>query len=62
MENITKTMTAWTPSFGMSAYGRPCAHVRALGADVADVQGAAAAIVRVKGAFPGSPAWRPPTS
>ena len=62
MENIIITKTAWTPSFGMSAYGRPCAHLRALGADVADVQGGAVAIVRVKGAFPGPRAWRPPTS
>jgi hypothetical protein len=61
MENITNTKTAWTPSFGMSAYGRPCAHTRALGAVVADVQGVTARIARVKGA-PGSPAWRPPTS
>ena len=62
MENITNTQTAWTPSFGMSAYGRPCAHVRTLGADVAAVRGGAAVIARVKGAFPGSPTWRPPTS
>ena len=62
MENITNTMTAWTPSFGMSAYGRPCAHVRALGAVVADVQGGTTAIARVKGDAPGSRAWRPPTS
>ena len=62
MDNITNTQTAWTPSFGMSAYGRPCAHMRRLGAEVTDVQGGAVAIVRVKGAFPGSPAWRPPTS
>lgn len=62
MENIINTVTAWTPSFGMSAYGRPCAHVRTLGAEVADVQGGAVTIVRVKGVFPGSPAWRPPTS
>ncbi len=57
MENYTKTMTAWTPSFGMSALGRPCAH-RASGAGVVAVQGDAA-IVRIKGDFPGSPAWRP---
>ncbi|GAA1937231.1 hypothetical protein [Nocardioides hwasunensis] len=59
MENYTKTMTAWTPSFGMSTLGRPCAHVRALGAVRLAVQGDAAAIVRIKGDFPGSPAWSP---
>ena len=59
MENYTMTTTAWTPSFGMPISGRPCALTRALGAGVA-VQDAAD--VRVKGAFPGSPAWRPPTS
>lgn len=57
MENYTMTMTAWTPSFGMSTLGRPCAHARALGAGVA-VQDAAA-IVRIKGDFPGSPVWSP---
>ena len=60
MENYTKTMTAWTPSFGMSVLGRPCAHVRAFGAGVVAVQGDAA-IVRIKGDFPGSPAWSPST-
>jgi hypothetical protein len=59
MENYTKTMTAWTPSFGMSTLGRPCAHTRALGAGVVAVQDAA--IVRIKGDFPGSPAWSPST-
>jgi hypothetical protein len=58
MENYTKTMTAWTPSFGMSILGRPCAHTRAFGAGVVAVQDAAA-IVRTKGDFPGSPAWSP---
>ena len=58
MENFTKTMTAWTPSFGMSTLGRPFAHTRALGAGVVAVQDAAA-IVRIKGDFPGSPAWSP---
>ena len=57
MENFTMTMTAWTPSFGMSTLGRPCAHTRALGAGVVAVQDAA--IVRIKGDFPGSPAWSP---
>jgi hypothetical protein len=59
MENYTKTMTAWTPSFGMSTLGRPCAHTRAFGAGVVAVQDAA--IVRIKGDFPGSPAWSPST-
>ena len=58
MENFTMTMTAWTPSFGMSTLGRPCAHTRALGAGVVAAQDAAA-IVRIKGDFPGSPAWSP---
>ena len=59
MENYTMTMTAWTLSFGMSTLGRPCAQTRALGAGVVAVQGDAAAIVRIKGDFPGSPAWSP---
>ena len=59
MENYTKTMTAWTPSFGMSTLGRPCAHNRALGAGVVAVLGDVAAIVRIKGDFPGSPVWSP---
>ena len=61
MENYTKTMTAWTPSFGMSTLGRPCAHSRVLGAGVVAVQGDAAAIVRIKDVFPVSPAWSPST-
>ncbi len=59
MENYTMTMTAWTPSFGMSTLGRPCAHTRALGAGVVAVQDASAAIVRIKGDFPGSRVWSP---
>jgi hypothetical protein len=62
MENITNTVTAWTPSFGMSAYGRPCAHVRTLGVDAAAIQRGDLTVSRVKGDFPGSPVWRPPTS
>lgn len=58
MEKYANTMTAWTPSFGMSLLGRPCAHTRAFGAAVVAVQGDAA-IVRIKGDFPGSPAWSP---
>ena len=60
MEIYTKTMTAWTPSFGMSTLGRPCAHTRAFGAGAVAVQGNAA-IVRIQGDFPGSPAWSPST-
>lgn len=59
MENYTMTMTAWTPSFGMSTLGRPCAHQRVIGAGRVAAQGAAVAIVRIKGDFPGSPAWSP---
>jgi hypothetical protein len=44
----------------MSILGRPCAHTRAFGAAVVAVQGDAA-IVRIKGDFPGSPAWSPST-
>jgi hypothetical protein len=57
MENYTKTMTAWTPSFGMPAAGHRCAtDVRLLGAAAA-LQGTAVSIERVKGVFPGPPAW-----
>jgi hypothetical protein len=59
MENYTKTMTAWTPSFGMSTLGHTCARLRAFGAAMVAVQGDVAAIVRIKGDFPGSPAWSP---
>jgi hypothetical protein len=46
MENYTKTMTAWTPSFGMPAAGHRCAtDVRVLGVDVAAaLQGTAVSI------------------
>jgi hypothetical protein len=61
MENYTKTMTAWTPSFGMPAAGHRCAtDVRILGAAAA-LQGTAVSIERVKGVFPGPPAWSPST-
>jgi hypothetical protein len=60
MENYTMTMTAWTPSFGMSTLGRPCAHVRTIGSGVVAVEGVLAANVRIKGDFPGSLAWSPP--
>ena len=60
MENFTKTMTAWTPSLGMSTLGRPCAHARALGAGVVAVQGDAAIVrTRAQGDVPGSPVWSP---
>jgi hypothetical protein len=59
MENYTMTMTAWTPSFGTSALGHTCARLRASVAGVVAAQGAAAVIARVKGDFPGSPAWSP---
>ena len=64
MENYTKTTTAWTPSFGMPAAGHRCAtDVCVLGVDAADaLQGTAVSIERVKGVFPGLPAWSPPTS
>lgn len=60
MENFTMTMTAWTPSFGMSTLGRPCAQTRALGAGVVAVLGDVRADVRIKGDFPGSDTWSPP--
>ena len=59
MENYMNTTTAWTPSFGMSTLGRPCAHTRALGAGVVAVQAVSAA--RIKGEFPGPLAWSPST-
>ena len=63
MELNINTTTAWTPSFGMPTTGHPCAYDRALGADVLAAQDrSVVAIARVKGAFPGSPAWRPPIS
>lgn len=61
MDNYTNTMTAWTPSLGMSTRGHACADdARILGVDAVAAQGGALSIVRVKGAFPGPPAWRPP--
>ena len=61
MENDTKTMTAWTPSFDMSTLGRPCAHSRVIGFGVVTVLGAVANVA-IKGDFPGLHAWSPPTS
>ena len=60
MDNYTITMTAWTPSFGMSTLGRSCARTRALGAGVVAVLGDVRADVRIKGDFPGSLTWSPP--
>ena len=60
MDNTTMTMTAWTPSFGMFTLGRPCAHARALGADVVAVVGDVRADVRIKADLPGSDTWSPP--
>ena len=60
MENNTMTMTASTPSFGMSTLGRPCAHTRALGAGVVAVVGAVLVDVRIKADLPGSDTWSPP--
>ena len=59
MENYTKTMTAWTPSFGMPTLGRPCAHTRAFGAGAVAVLGDATVVVRIKGDVPGSRSWSP---
>jgi hypothetical protein len=65
-----KTQTASTPSFGMSAYGQTSIEVTAVPA-VADVQvstcarirhtGGAMGLAALKGDFPGTSAWRPPT-
>ena len=69
MININRTMTAQSPSFGMSAYGQTSFGVRAVSA-VAGVQVSTCARIRhiggtalatTKGDFPGTSAWRPPT-
>ena len=60
MENYTMTMTAWTPSIGMSTLGHPCPQTRALGAGVVAAMGDVRADVRIKGDFPGSDTWSPP--
>lgn len=63
-------MTAQTPSFGMPAYGPASFEVQALAA-VTGVQVSTCARIRLeggmgavaaKGTFPGTSAWRPPTS
>ena len=59
MENFTMTMTAWTPSIGMSTLGRPCVQTPVLGAGVVAAMGDVRADVRIKGDFPGSPVWSP---
>jgi hypothetical protein len=68
--SIKSQKTAQTPSFGMSAYGPASLEVRAV-APTADVQvstcarirhiGGAMGLVAVKGDFPGTSAWRPPS-
>jgi hypothetical protein len=65
-----KTQTAQTPSFGMSAYGQTSLEARAISA-VAGVEVSTCARIRhtggvmglatLKGDFPGTSAWRPPT-
>jgi len=60
MDNYTMTMTAWTPSIGMSTLGRPCAQTRALGSGVVAPLGDVRADARIKGVFPGSDTWSPP--
>lgn len=74
MSKFTNTMTAQQPSFGMpwcAAFATPApigsgvaSRVRHLGVDAVVTTDAAygkAAIVAVKGAFPRTRAWRPPT-
>jgi hypothetical protein len=69
MINTTRTMTAQSPSFGVSAYGRTSLEAQAISA-VAGVQVSTCARVRhiadmalatTKDDFPGTSAWRPPT-
>ena len=69
MNTITRTMTALSPSFGMSAYGPASFEVQAV-SPVAGVQVSTCARIRhigggmalaTKGDFPGTSAWRPPT-
>ena len=67
MENYTKTMTAWTPSFGMPAHASAAAC--AAGVVIRDRHLGDAVwttdVVRVvdtgKRALPGTSAWSPPT-
>jgi hypothetical protein len=70
MINTTRTMTAQSPSFGVSAYGRTSLEAQAISA-VAGVQVSTCARIRhtggvmglatLEGDFPGTSAWRPPT-
>jgi hypothetical protein len=69
MIEINRTMTAQSPSFGMSAYGQTSLEAAAISA-FAGVQVSTCARVRHIGdaglatakGFPGTSAWRPPTS
>jgi hypothetical protein len=69
MINMTRTMTAQSPSFGVPAYGPASFEAMAISA-VAGVQVSTCARIRhtgatglatTKGDFPGTSAWRPPT-
>ena len=69
MIKTNRTMTAQSPSFGVSAYGQTSLEATAISA-FAGVQVSTCARVRhigdmglatVKGDFPGTTAWRPPT-
>ncbi|MGC4111168.1 MAG: hypothetical protein QM747_12250 [Nocardioides sp.] len=68
MIEINRTMTAQSPSFGMSAYGQT-SQKAASGAAIVGVQVSTCARVRHIGGmglatttgFPGTSAWRPPT-
>ena len=70
MISTKSQMTAQTPSFGMSAYGQTSVEFRAV-APIAGVQvstcarirhtGGAMGLAAVKGDFPGTSAWRPPS-
>jgi hypothetical protein len=70
MININRTMTAQSPSFGMSAYGQTSFEAAAIAA-FGGVPVSTCARVRhigdmglattAKGDFPGTTAWRPPT-
>ena len=69
MITTNRTMTAHSPSFGMSAYGQTSLEGAAISA-FAGVPVSTCARVRItaamglgatKGQFPGTSAWRPPT-
>jgi hypothetical protein len=70
MVNINRTMTAQSPSFGMSAYGQTSFEAAAIAAfggvsvsTCARVRhiGGDMGLATAKGDFPGTSAWRPPT-